>query len=196
MSSYTLTDRVRALSQPFLAPIADFLAKLKVSPNTVTILGFLGCLAVGISLGMGHLRLGGVLLIIFGPLDAVDGLLARRSGQQTKFGAFLDSTLDRYSEIAIFGGLLTYLLQKGDFLSVILLFFTLGGSLMVSYTRARAEALGFECKIGLLTRFERLLVLTIALLTGWILPVLGFLALFTNFTALQRVIYVWRQAKG
>ena len=196
MSSYTLTDRVRALSQPILAPIADLLARLKVSPNTVTILGFLGCGIVGATLAFGYPRLAGLFLIIFGPLDAIDGLLARRSGQQTKFGAFLDSTLDRYSEIVIFAGLLYHLYQQGQFEPIFLLFLTLAGSLMVSYTRARAEALGFECKIGILTRFERLLILTIALLTGWILPVLALLAVFTNFTALQRVIHVWRQARG
>ncbi len=196
MSTFTLTDRVRALSQPFLAPIADFLAKWRVSPNTVTILGFLGCVAVGIVLALGYPRLGGLLLVVFGPLDAVDGLLARRSGQQTKFGAFLDSTLDRYSEIAIFGGLLYYLLETSQFWPVILLFLALAGSLMVSYTRARAEALGFECKVGLLTRFERLLLLTIGLLTGWLLPVLAALAFFANFTALQRIIHVWRCSKA
>ncbi len=196
MSTFTLTDRVRALSQPFLAPIADFLARLRVSPNTVTVLGFLGCVVVGVVLALGYLRLGGLLLILFGPLDAVDGLLARRSGQQTKFGAFLDSTLDRYSEIAIFGGLLYYLLQTAQLWVVFLVFLALAGSLMVSYTRARAEALGFECKVGLLTRFERLLLLTLGLLTGWLFPVLVALALFANLTALQRIVHVWRAAKN
>ncbi len=196
MSTFTLTDRVRALSQPFLAPIADFLARLRVSPNTVTVLGFLGCVVVGVVLALGYLRLGGLLLILFGPLDAVDGLLARRSGQQTKFGAFLDSTLDRYSEIAIFGGLLYYLLQTAQLWAVFLVFLALAGSLMVSYTRARAEALGFECKVGLLTRFERLLLLTLGLLTGWLFPVLVALALFANLTALQRIVHVWRAAKN
>jgi len=195
MSTFTLTDRVRALSQPLLAPIADFLARLRVSPNTITILGFLGCVLVGVVLALGYVRLAGLLLILFGPLDAVDGLLARRSGQQTKFGAFLDSTLDRYSEIAIFAGLLYYLLGANQFWAVFCLFLAICGSLMVSYTRARAEALGFECKVGLLTRFERLLVLTVALLSGWILPVLAFLAFFTNLTALQRIIHVWREAR-
>ncbi|NPB09862.1 MAG: CDP-alcohol phosphatidyltransferase family protein [Thermodesulfobacteria bacterium] len=196
MATFTLTDRVRAWSQPFLAPIADFLARLRVSPNTVTILGFLGCVAVGVVLALGYLRLGGLMLAIFGPLDAVDGLLARRSGQQTKFGAFLDSTLDRYSEIVIFGGLLYFLLETNQSLAVLLLFFALSGSLMVSYTRARAEALGFECKVGLLTRFERLLLLTGGLITGWLLPVLAILAVFTNLTALQRIIHVRKQAKS
>ncbi len=195
MSTFTLTDRVRAWSQPLLAPIADFLARLRVSPNTVTVIGFLGCVLVGLVLALGYVRAAGIMLVVFGPLDAVDGLLARRSGQQTKFGAFLDSTLDRYSEIAIFGGLLYYLLMTNQFGAVLCLFLAICGSLMVSYTRARAEALGFECKVGLLTRFERLLLLVLALLSGWIFPVLVFLALFTNFTALQRILHVWRASR-
>jgi len=149
-----------------------------------------------VALGLGYPRLAGVLLIIFGPLDAIDGLLARRSGQQTKFGAFLDSTLDRFSEIAIFVGLLFYLQGQKAFGDIVVAFLALTGSLMVSYTRARAVALGFECKIGLLTRFERLLILTIALLFKVLGPVLLLLAVFTNFTALQRILYVWRQARG
>ncbi len=197
MSSFTLTDRIRAWSKPFLAPIADFLARFQVSPNTVTILGFLGCVLVGLALALGHPRCAGVLLIVFGPLDAIDGLLARRSQKQTKFGAFLDSTLDRYSEIAIFVGLVFYLLCLGQKLGVLLALVALAGSLMVSYTRARAEALGFECKIGLLTRFERLVILTIGLVFHFLLfIVLTILAIFTNVTAVQRILHVWRQSRS
>ncbi len=197
MSSFTLTDRVRAWSKPFLAPIADFLARFRVSPNTVTIFGFVGCVIVGLCLALGHPRCAGILLIIFGPLDAIDGLLARRSRRQTKFGAFLDSTLDRYSEIAIFAGLVFYLLYLGQKFGVFLSLIALAGSLMVSYTRARAEALGFECKIGLLTRFERLVILTIGLVFYSLLyTVLIILAIFTNVTAVQRILHVWRQSRS
>lgn len=195
MSSFTLTDRVRAWSKPFLAPIADFLARLRVPPNAVTICAFLGCVAVGVALGLGYPRLAGVLLILFGPLDAIDGLLARRSNRQTKFGAFLDSTLDRFSEIAIFVGLIVYLQDLRRTSDVVVAFVALTGSLMVSYTRARAEALGFECKIGLLTRFERLVILTAGLIFKIISPVLLILAVFTNITAVQRVLHVWRQSR-
>ncbi len=196
MSSFTVTDRVRAWSKPFLVPIADFLARCRVPPNVVTICAFLGCVVVGVVLALGYPKGAGFLLILFGPLDAVDGLLARRSGRQTKFGAFLDSTLDRFSEIAIFTGLIFYLQHNEAYFAVIIAFLALTGSLMVSYTRARAEALGFECKIGLLTRFERLVILTIGLLFRIILPVLVILAVFTYFTALQRVLHVWKQARS
>ncbi|NPA49388.1 MAG: CDP-alcohol phosphatidyltransferase family protein [Thermodesulfobacteria bacterium] len=195
MATFTLTDRVRELSRPFLAPVADFLARLNVHPNAVSIAGFLGCVAVGAALALGHLRLAGLLLLLFGPLDAVDGLLARRSGKQSVFGAFLDSTLDRYAEIAIFGGLLYFALEIGAKNWALLSFFALTGSLMVSYARARAEALGLECKVGLLTRFERLAILTLGLLLEWVTFSLAIIAILANLTALQRMLHVYRATK-
>ncbi len=196
MATFTLTDRVRAWSRPILAPVADFLARLNVHPNTVSVIGFLGCVAVGVALALGWPRLAGLLLLGFGPLDAVDGLLARRSGKQSTFGAFLDSTLDRYAEIAIFGGLIYFAVFNGQNLLVLLAFLALAGSLMVSYTRARAEALGFECKVGLLTRFERLAILTLGLLVGWVEVAVFIIALLANLTALQRILHVYRSAKS
>ncbi len=196
MSSFTLTDRVRALSQPILAPVADLLARLNVHPNAVSLIGFLGCVAVGGALALGYVRLAGVFLLVFGPLDAVDGLLARRAGKVSPFGAFLDSTLDRLAEIAIFGGLIYWALKGGNPSLVLLSFFALTGSLMVSYTRARAEALGFECKVGLLTRFERLAILTLGLLLGWVEVSVVVIAVLANLTVLQRVFHVFRCARG
>ncbi len=192
MATFTLTDRVRELSRPLLAPVADFLARLNVHPNTISLLGFMGCVAAGVALALGHLRLAGFLLLFFGPLDAVDGLLARRSGKQSLFGAFLDSTLDRYAEIAIFGGILYFALESGLKSLAFLSFLALAGSLMVSYARARAEALGLECKVGLLTRFERLAVLTLGLFLGWVNAALVIIALLANLTAVQRIIHVYR----
>ncbi len=195
MATFTLTDRVRELSRPFLAPVADFLARLNIHPNAVSLAGFLGCVACGVALALGYVRLAGLLLLLFGPLDAVDGLLARRSGKQSVFGAFLDSTLDRYAEIAIFGGLIYLGLKEGQNLWILLAFLALSGSLMVSYTRARAEALGLECKVGLLTRFERLAILTLGLLSGWLTASLTIIAIFANLTALQRVLHVYHGTK-
>ncbi len=196
MATFTLTDRVRELSRPFLAPVADFLARLKIHPNAVSLAGFLGCVTVGIALALGHLRLAGFLLLLFGPLDAIDGLLARRSGKQSLFGAFLDSTLDRYAEIAIFGGLLYLSLENGARNWALLAFFALTGSLMVSYARARAEALGLECKVGLLTRFERLAILTLGLLLEWVTVSLIIIAVLANLTALQRILHVYRASQN
>ncbi|QJA06041.1 CDP-alcohol phosphatidyltransferase family protein [Thermosulfurimonas marina] len=190
----TFTERVKARSEPLLLPLARLLARLRVSPNAVSVAGFLGVALAGGFIALGHLRLGGLLLGIFGSLDAVDGLLARRTGQVSTFGAFLDSTLDRYAEIVLFLGILWYLLVWEDPLGVVLAFVALTGSLMVSYARARAEGLGLSCKVGLLTRFERLLLLTLGLLLGLLIPVLAVLAVLTHFTTLQRILHVRRAA--
>jgi len=192
----TFTERVKTRSEPFLLPVAQALARLKVSPNVVSLAGFFGVALAGLSIALGHPRLGGLLLGLFGPLDAVDGLLARRTGKASTFGAFWDSTLDRYAEIALFLGILWYLLHLKSYLGVLSAFLALTGSLMVSYARARAEGLGLSCKVGLFTRFERLLFLTLGLLTGFLLPVLVALAVFTHFTALQRILHVYRSTRS
>ena len=191
----TFTEKVKIRSEPFLLPLVRALARVKIPPNAVSLLGFMGIGVAGLVIALGHVGWGGVLLLIFGPLDAVDGLLARKTNQASTFGAFLDSTLDRYAEIALFLGLTYYFLKQGSFLGVILSFLTLTGSLMVSYARARAEGLGLSCKVGLFTRFERLLVLTVGLLTGFVIPVLAILSLLTHYTALQRILYVYRRSR-
>jgi len=191
----TFTEKVKIRSEPFLLPLVRALARVKIPPNAVSLLGFIGIGLAGLVIALGHVGWGGVLLLIFGPLDAVDGLLARKTNQASTFGAFLDSTLDRYAEIALFLGLTYYFLKQGSFLGVILSFLTLTGSLMVSYARARAEGLGLSCKVGLFTRFERLLVLTVGLLTGFVIPVLAILSLLTHYTALQRILHVYRRSR-
>ena len=192
----TFTERVKARSEPFFLPLVRLLSRLRVHPSTVSVAGFIGVVLAGVILALGHLRLGGLLLALFGPLDAVDGLLARKTNQVSTFGAFLDSTLDRYAEIALFLGLTYYFLRLGNHWGVILCLLTLTGSLMVSYTRARAEGLGLSCKVGLFTRFERLLVLTVGLVFGGLIPILALLSLLTHFTALQRILHVRRQSRG
>ncbi len=191
----TFTERVKAKSEPLFLPLVKWLARIRVHPNLVSIFGFLGVVAAGLSIGLGKPLVGGLLLALFGPLDAVDGLLARRTNQASTFGAFLDSTLDRYAEIALFLGLAYYFLRQGSDLGVLLSFLTLTGSLMVSYARARAEGLGLSCKVGLFTRFERLLALTLGLITGWLIPVLALLAFLTHFTTLQRILHVRRESQ-
>ncbi len=192
----TFTERVKARSEPFFLPLVRLLSRLRVHPSTVSVAGFIGVVLAGVILALGHLRLGGLLLALFGPLDAVDGMLARKTNQVSTFGAFLDSTLDRYAEIALFLGLTYYFLRLGNQWGVILCLLTLTGSLMVSYTRARAEGLGLSCKVGLFTRFERLLVLTVGLVFGGLIPILALLSLLTHFTALQRILHVRRQSRG
>ncbi len=197
MTSWSFSDWCRGWSRSFLLPVAKFLGKLGLTPNKITILGLFSYGLVGLVLGCGHPTIAGCLLAVLGPLDAVDGLLAREIGAESSFGAFLDSSLDRLAEFFLFLGLLVYmfLYRAGGLQEAVLVLTALTGSLMVSYTRARAEALGFECKVGILTRFERLFLLAIGLIFSFIFPVLVFLAIFTHVTAIHRMIHVYRQSR-
>lgn len=172
--------------------IVAHLHRWGVTPNMVTYTGFILTVGIAILLARGEFLIGGVLLIGVSLLDLVDGSLARATQQSSTFGAFLDSTLDRYSEAVIFLALLFYYAAiDGSQWPIVLIFLTVVGSLMVSYTRARAEALNIECKEGWLQRPERIALLIIGLLTGWIIPVLAIMAVLTNFTAVQRIYQVY-----
>jgi CDP-diacylglycerol--glycerol-3-phosphate 3-phosphatidyltransferase len=164
----------------------------------VTLAGLLAYGASGLVLGLGYPAAAGWILAFLGPLDVVDGLLAREQSRSGPFGAFLDSTVDRYAEFFLFLGLLIYMvLNEGGGLGVAALVLTaMTGSILVSYTRARAEALGFECRVGLLTRFERLFLFAVGLIFGWIYPVLVVLAVLTHVTALQRIFHVYRNSQA
>ena len=193
-SRYTLWLRER--SQGVLEAIAHVLQATHISPNMLTVIGFAVALVVAFVLASGQLRLGSVLMILAAVFDAFDGTLARVSNRTSRFGAFLDSTLDRYSESVIFLGLLVYYFQAGIQTEAILAVVALVGSLMVSYTRARAEGLGLNIKSGLLTRVERVLILIVGLISGWMLVALWLLAILSNFTALQRIYAAWRLTGG
>ena len=158
----------------------------------VTYTGFILTVGIAFLLARGELLLSGFLLIAVSLLDLVDGSLARATQQSSTFGAFLDSTLDRYSESVIFLALVYYYSATGGSQwALILVFLTVVGSLMVSYTRARAEALNIECKEGWLQRPERIALLIIGLISGWVIPVLVIMAVLTNFTAIQRIYQVY-----
>jgi CDP-diacylglycerol--glycerol-3-phosphate 3-phosphatidyltransferase len=141
------------------------------------------------------MTLGGILIFLMGPVDALDGTMARLRGEATEFGAFVDSVTDRYSELVIFGGLLYFYLQQGEWLMVVLAYLAAAGSVLVSYTRARAQSLGVETKVGILTRLERYLVLVPALIFNIPHIALWILAVLTNLTALQRILHVRRKAR-
>jgi CDP-diacylglycerol--glycerol-3-phosphate 3-phosphatidyltransferase len=187
----TLTDWARAQASVFTVPIARVVGRLGVHPNTVTILGLVLQIGVAVVFGLGYLRLGGWLLLVVAPIDALDGALARTLGKQSRFGAFLDSTLDRVADAVLILGLTAYYLQQGASLAVALLLISLVAAMLVSYVRARAEALGFSCKVGLLTRMERILL--IGALSGLGLPMLMLwaLAVLSVFTVLQRILHIY-----
>ncbi len=191
----TLSDWARRWSARLLQPAVRLLARLGFSPNSVTLIGLALNLGVALLLAKGLLLWGGILMLLAGLFDALDGSLARLTGRQTRFGAFLDSTLDRYSEALTLLGLMWFYLGTNSRIEVMLIAASLVGSILVSYTRARAEGLGLECKGGLLTRLERVIIISAALILGLVQPALWLVAILTNFTALQRIIYVW-QATG
>jgi CDP-diacylglycerol--glycerol-3-phosphate 3-phosphatidyltransferase len=183
-------DALRKHTSGLLTSIVSPLARVGISPNVLTLVGFLAMLGVAVVLALGYELLGGILIVVVGLFDALDGALARSTGQTTTFGAFFDSTLDRFAEIALYLGLLY--LYRGDLMAVLIIYLAITGSLMVSYTRARAEGLGLECKVGLFTRLERLATLVVGLLVGRTTLALAVVAVFSNFTAVQRMWHVWR----
>lgn len=191
----TPTDWMRRQFKGVLDPLGGALIKLGLTPNLMTGLGFLLALAGAYFLSQGQMRFGGLLLLIAGPFDALDGTMARLLGQPSKLGAFVDSVTDRWSEMFIMLGLLCYYLRLGDSLACILVFAATMGSVMVSYTKARAEALGFDCNVGVLTRMERYLVVAPGLLLNLPLVALWIIAALANVTALQRGLYVRQQAR-
>ncbi len=187
-----LTDRVRQWSRGIINPIARLVSRTGISPNGITVIGFLLMVGVGLVLSQGYLRLAGVLLIVAALFDALDGALARLQDRVTPFGAFFDSTMDRYAEAAVFLGVLVYFLRQGAGTEVILTYIAIIGSLMVSYTRARGEGLGVSIRGGLLSRLERMVILVLFLLLNQLAIALWILAPLTNLTALQRIWLTWR----
>lgn len=195
----TLTDRFRIWFKGIVDPIADFLNRLGLTPNTMTILGLVGNIIGSVFLALGQMTIGGIIILLMGPIDALDGTMARLRGMDGQFGAFVDSVTDRYSELVIFGGLLYFYASQGDLLGTMLVFLAALGSVMVSYIRARGQSLGWDTKVGILTRMERYLVLAPAL----IIPIpalpligIGIIAIFANITAFQRIFDVRRQANN
>ncbi len=192
----TLTDWARRQAQVITYPVARRLTRWGIHPNTITILGCLLTMAVGAVLATGRLRLGGLLLLAASSLDAFDGALARVSGEKSRFGAFLDSTLDRFSEGALFFGLLVTMVRQGEPGMAYLVFAAAIGSLMVSYVRARAEGVGYEgCKVGLLTRVERVILLGGGLALGLTAATLWVLAVGVWLTVAQRMAWVYRESR-
>ncbi|MCS7278902.1 MAG: CDP-alcohol phosphatidyltransferase family protein [Thermodesulfobacteriaceae bacterium] len=195
MTRLGIAEWVRNVSQPVILPIVKLLANWGVHPHLVTIICFLGFLVSSFFIMQGDFIIAGLILIFFAPLDAIDGALARYTNKVTAFGAFLDSVLDRYGEILVFLGFTWYFIMKGSVSGIILSFLGITGSLMVSYTRARAEGVGIDCKVGLFTRFERVTFLILALIFDLIFLFLIFIAFFSHFTAVQRIWHVYNQSK-
>jgi CDP-diacylglycerol--glycerol-3-phosphate 3-phosphatidyltransferase len=190
----TRTDQARLAFKGILDPLATLLNHLGLMPNTITILGLLGNVVGAYLIARGYLTAGGIVVLLMGPVDALDGTMARLRGMAGKFGAFVDSVTDRYSELVIFAGLQYYFVQKGYQTAIILVFASAAGSVLVSYIRSRGQSLGWDTKVGILTRMERYLVLAPAIILNYPVVGLWIIAVFSNLTAIQRIIDIRRQA--
>ena len=190
----TFTDQMRGVFKGIIEPVAAFLNRIGFHPNTVTILGLVGNAAGAVFIALGNITLGGIIVLIFAPLDVLDGTMARMRGEVTTLGAFVDSVTDRYSELMLLGGLSFYFLQHNNALATIVTYVAACGAVLVSYVKARAESLGYEAKIGFLSRLERYIVLIPCLIFNIPIVAVWILAIFGNFTALQRIYYVRKQA--
>jgi len=190
----TFADKMRVWFRWYLNPIAAFLNRLGIRPNTVTLIGLAGTIGVAILIVFGHMTWAGILLLIMGPVDAMDGALARLRNEASDWGAFVDAVTDRYSELFLFLGFLLYYMIHANVTGVILSYLAAAGSVLVSYVKARADALKLDANVGLLTRVERYLVLIPGLIFNLPLVVLIIIAVLANFTALQRIFRVRRDA--
>lgn len=170
-------------------PFYPLVKKMRPSPNAFTVTGFLITAAASVVLAV-NLRAGAVLVLIGGIFDILDGTVARTNGKVTKFGAYLDSVLDRLSDAFLFIAVAWNLraVPTGVLLSLL----SMVGAFLVSYARARAEGLGVECKTGIMERPERVVLLCFGALTGWIIPSLWVLSILTAVTVFQRVYLVWK----
>lgn len=197
-----LTTWARKTFRAILEPIARGFNAIGLAPNHLTIIGLLLQVVLGVLLALGELRLAGFLLIFFAAFDAVDGTLARLTGQGSRFGAFFDATSDRYAEGFTLGGLIVYFAGHGAQWTVLAATAGLVGSFLVSYTRAKAESLGLTCSVGILTRAERVALLVVGLLfhqwqpiaalPDFLTLILWTIAILANITALQRIWHVWQ----
>lgn len=190
-----------------IRPLIDVLVRHRVHPNLLTTLGFLATLAAGLAFHQHEVRVAGFLVLLGGFFDILDGRVARLTKLGSKFGAFYDSTLDRISEVVVFLGILSlyndYRQELGDVGMIYLIYLAMAGSLMISYTRARAEALGLDCRVGLMPRAERVVLIGASSLffgqmwDGIVLKVvIAILAVLTNLTAFQRIVWVYRHGAG
>src|SRR5215510_8821333 len=189
-SRKTLTDYLRLWFKLVLDPLGRFFNSLGITPIMMTMLGLIGNAVGAYYLARGEMLTGGILVALMTPIDGLDGTMARLRGEASDWGAYVDSVSDRYSELIIYGGLLYHFLAIGEPLGGMLTFVAAAGSILVSYVKARAEGLGYEAKVGLLTRAERYIVLAPSLIFNQLYLGLGILAVFANLTALQRIWYV------
>ena len=180
-----------------LTPLIKILARWGINPNSFTLAGLIITSMAAVAFIMGHLRLGGFLILLGGLCDTIDGSLARFANKVTRFGAMFDSAVDRYSEFVMFFGMVVYFVMSKDYPTSVVAFFALCGSIMVSYSRARAESLGFDSRVGIMQRPERIVFLGLGALIhpGALKFAIWLVAILANFTALQRIRHAHKQSE-
>ena len=193
MNSASFRDTV---ARQITRPLVPILTKSRLTPNTLTWLGLAIILAAAGAIATNHLLIGGLLVLFSGLFDLLDGALARFTGQTSIFGALLDSTVDRVSEAIVLLSLLGIYIWNGHTIEILLVFLAVVGSFLISYVRARAEGLGIECRVGLFTRAERVIILALGLLLNQILIALLILVVLSFVTVGQRLVHIWQQTRG
>jgi phosphatidylglycerophosphate synthase len=176
-------------------PVARLLLRMGARPNHLTVLGLGVSVVAAYVFSVGRLRWGAALLAVAGLFDFFDGAVARLAGSDSDYGAFLDSVVDRYSDLAVLLGILVYYEQRNDMTGAVLTMAALAGTVMTSYTKARAQSIGVRCDIGVVERPERLIALIAGATFQLLTPAMALLAVLSNITALQRIIYTRRIAR-
>jgi CDP-diacylglycerol---glycerol-3-phosphate 3-phosphatidyltransferase len=190
----TVTRGIGLFFGSIINAIVSALALSKVHPNVLTFVGLLINIWAAFLFAAGKFMAGGIVLIGAGLFDMVDGRVARETNQVTRFGGFFDSVLDRYSDLGVLVGLLVYYASINRFFYVVLTAIVMTGTVLVSYTRARAENTIPRCKVGFLERPERVVLVIIGALFNRVAQVLWVIAILSNITVIQRMIYTWQEA--
>ena len=187
------SERIGKWVRQYMLQVGTWFAGMGMTANMATLLGLLLNGIVALIIALGYPVAGGVLLLVASAFDMVDGAIARATNSVSKFGGFFDSTLDRYSEIVVYVGLLIWLNQTSDdHLGSVLVLVAATGALMISYARARAEAIGYGASVGLVARPERVVLLALCLIINQPMWALWILALATHITAIWRIVHVYR----
>jgi CDP-diacylglycerol--glycerol-3-phosphate 3-phosphatidyltransferase len=188
-------NKIEHQLDPFLYKVLSKVFGERGNPNSFTFMGFLATLIASIFILKEFWVVAGLMIILSGLFDLFDGMVARKLGKVTAFGGFLDSVLDRYSDLFLLLAFIIHYLRKGTPGLVILTFFVSIGTVLIPYIRARAEAIQIPCNIGLMERAERIILLSVGTLFQWMEPILWILAILTHFTVLQRIYYVWKKLR-
>lgn len=188
-----ISEPIGQAVRQYMLGVGRFFARYGITPNMATMIGFALNVVVALVLVGGYPRAAGVLLLVASAFDMVDGAIARVTGKISTFGGFLDSTVDRYSEIVVYVGLLIWLnTTDNDHVGSVLVLISASGALMISYARARAEAIGYKASVGLVARPERVVLLALCLVIEQPMWALWILAVATHVTAVWRMLHVWR----